>query len=41
MTYLAQILGTTLMGVVSVNTPAQLGRMDKTLRASQTRKAAK
>lgn len=41
MTYLAQILGTSLLGVVSSYTPAQLGHMNRTLRAQQSRKGRK
>ena len=41
MTYLAQILGTTLMGVVSASSPAQLGQMNHTLRQAQVRKGRK
>jgi hypothetical protein len=41
MTHLAQILGTTLMGVVTTHSPAQIGRMNKTLRQSETRKGYK
>ncbi|MBS8260879.1 hypothetical protein DYI23_11660 [Roseibium polysiphoniae] len=41
MTYLTQILGTTLMGVVSGHSAAQLGQMNQTLRAGQARKGRK
>jgi hypothetical protein len=41
MTYLAQILGTALMGVVSASSPARLGQMDNALRQAQHRKARK
>ncbi len=41
MTYLAQILGTTLMGVVSGHSPAQLGQMNRTLHQAQVRKGRK
>lgn len=41
MTYLAQLLGTTLMGVVSLHSPAQLGRMDQALRTRTSPKGRK
>lgn len=41
MTHLAQILGTTLMGVVTTHSPAQIDRMTKTLRKTESRKAYK
>lgn len=41
MTHLAQILGTTLMGVVTTHSPAQIDRMTKTLRQTEARKAYK
>lgn len=41
MTYLAQMLGTTLMGVVHGHTAPELARMDHALRMSAAQKAAK
>ena len=41
MTYLAQILGSTLLGVVSFHSPAQLGRMDQALRNQKSGKDRK
>lgn len=41
MTYLAQALGTTLMGVVSVHTATQLSRMNQTLRQDELQKKHK
>lgn len=38
MTYLAQILGNTLLGLVSNQTVARVGQMDKTLRDQSQRK---
>lgn len=38
MTYLAQALGTTLMGVVSITTAAELSRMNQTLRQDELQK---
>lgn len=38
MTFLNQILGTALMGVVSGHSAAELAHMDKTLRQSESRK---
>jgi hypothetical protein len=41
MTYLAQALGTTLMGVVSCRSAAELARMNSTLRMSEAAKFRK
>lgn len=41
MTYLAQALGTNLMGVVSGRSAAELAHMDQVLRKSETEKALK
>lgn len=41
MTYLAQALGTNLMGVVSGHTTAELARMNQALRLRETAKARK
>lgn len=41
MTYLAQVLGTTLMGVVSGHSAAELARMNQTLRNSEAAKVRK
>ncbi|WP_256370147.1 hypothetical protein [Labrenzia sp. PHM005] len=41
MTYLAQALGTNLMGVVSVRSAAELARMNYNLRLSEAEKARK
>lgn len=41
MTYLAQALGTNLMGVVSSHSATQLARMDQTLRQRENAKTAK
>jgi len=41
MTYLAQMLGTTLTGVVAGHTPAQLNRMNAALRQAETNKKSK
>lgn len=38
MTFLNQILGTALMGVVSGHSAAELARMNHTLRVSEARK---
>jgi len=41
MTYLAQALGTNLMGVVSGHSAAELARMNQALRLSQAAKIRK
>ncbi len=41
MTYLAQALGTNLMGVVSVRSAAELARMNQKLRLSEAAKTHK
>jgi hypothetical protein len=41
MTYLAQALGTNLMGVVSIRSAAELARMNSTLRMSEASKVRK
>ncbi len=41
MTYLAQILGTTLVGVVSSHSASQIGRMNQTLRTKEIQKGRK
>ncbi|WP_428522664.1 hypothetical protein [Roseibium sp.] len=41
MTYLAQALGTNLMGVVSGHSAAELARMNSTLRMSAAAKSRK
>ena len=38
MTFLNEILGTALMGVVSGRSAAELGHMDRTLRLNRARK---
>jgi len=41
MTYLAQALGTNLMGVVSGHSAAELARMNQALRLRETEKSRK
>lgn len=41
MTYLAELLGTTLLGVASAFTPAQLGQMNRSLGQQQSKRGRK